>query len=144
MLGEDYAMIRGFFANPGRWNLEQQTRMRRFAEVRRKHRPSVLQFFTNAEGRVEREYWGNQGAYWTFAQAQEIRDAIMIGRQAGAGIPVGHTGLVFRYADGSRVYFRLAYGLVYSILAVGPDFDPGDLGAWPPGLAPIRFLPERG
>lgn len=136
-------MIRNFFNNPGRWTPEQQARMRRFAEVRRKYKPSLFQCHLNPSGQIEREYWGNQGGLWPYSAALEIRDAMMPGRQPSAPRLVGETALVFAYADGSQVYFRFSAGQVYTILAVGPGYQPGNMGALPPGISVLRQISPR-
>ena len=131
MLSEDPQMLRSFYANPGRWPIEKHVDMKRFGTVRRELGPQLVQFFPDQDGLVQREYWLADSDMWTVTEANRIRAAIMKNRNAVASGDTGFRAYQFVYADGTRIYYRMARGMVFSILAVRNDFNPGDLGAKP-------------
>lgn len=131
MLNEDYVMLRSFYANPGLWPIEKHEWVKGFAKVRKELRPQMLQFYPDAAGQIQREYWQADSTMWTVAQANRIRNAIMKNSNAVSSQNTGFRAYEFVYADGARVFYRMARGKVFSILAVRKDFDPGDFGVKP-------------
>jgi len=129
MLGEDHLMLRSFFSNPGRWPKEKHAPMKNFADVRKEMGPQLVQYFTDSEGLVQREYWLANGDMWTVEEANRIRSAIMKNQNPIASGNNGFRSFQFIYADGTQIYYRIARRRVFSILAVRKDFNPGDLGA---------------
>lgn len=138
MLGEDYNLMRNYFNGPKgipTRHPEKRALMENFAKVRRETRPQSLFFYPDAAGRVQREYWlAPPYSTWTMADADKIRNAVMVGRSPTGTIALGINGLMIRYSDGSLVYYRTMRGQVYSILAVDKSYDPGDLGIMPDTL----------
>ena len=132
ILGEDIKILKSYFCAPkGKpcGPVELLGRMQRYAEARKLARPLSVSFYLDALGRVQREYWlASPQNMWEMKQANSIREAIMAGRNASGSVPKGLNGVMYLYADGSKVYYRLNRGLVFSILAVDKQFDPGYQG----------------
>ncbi len=132
LLGEDYTMVTSYYAAPSRWPPEYEARVDRFAKVQREMQPEIVQLFKNKANQIHKQIWVAQGRGWSFAQAADIRNAIMQNRSASQVYQVKNQ-YIFVYADGSRVLFQYnpRNYLVHTLWAVDKDFDPGDKGAFP-------------
>lgn len=135
ILDEDYLMVKTYFAHPQKWPNKKAT-MEAFAKLRIKAQPDIFQCYTNQDQKIKREYWATGAIPWGLKLAHEIRDGIMGGRRPQAVYPLASSGLLYVYADGSRVTYRISHGGVFSILANNKDYDPGDFGWIPPMPSP--------
>ncbi len=144
ILDEDYLMIKTYFAHEDKWPNKKAV-MKSFAALRLKARPDIFQCYTDQEQKIIREYWATGAVPWNLKMAHEIRDSIMGGRRPQAGYPTSAGGLLYVYADGSRVTYHISHGGVFSILANNKDYDPGDFGWIPamPSSAPPANTPAR-
>ncbi|MGE3724976.1 MAG: hypothetical protein AB7I41_05470 [Candidatus Sericytochromatia bacterium] len=140
ILGEDYLMMRTYFHQPRRYDPVHEPKFKSFAELRKEMRPSHVHFFTNAEGKISKEFWSADGSPWTFEQADKIRNAIM--RRSHSNASGNSLGLVWYYSDGARVMYRVIGSRVISIMAVDKDFSAGDLGKMPLWFTPATARPQ--
>ena len=132
LLGEDYTMVTSYYAAPSRWPPEYEARIDRFAKVQREVQPGIVQLFKNKANQINKQIWVAQGRGWSFAQAADIRNAIMQNRSASQ-VYQANNKYLFIYPDGSRVivqYNPRTY-LVHTLWAIDKDFDPGDRGVFP-------------
>lgn len=139
ILDEDYLMIKTYFSHPKKWPDKKAT-MEAFARLRLKAKPSIFQCYEDSAQKIKREYWATGSVPWDLRLAHEIRNGIMGGRRPLAVYPLALSGLVYLYADGSRVVYRISHGGVFSILANNKDYDPGDFGHVPPMPLPQKSL----
>jgi hypothetical protein len=140
IMGEDYVMMKTYFQIPRKYPPEHEPKFKSFAELRKEMHPAYVNFYTDVEGKINKEYWCADGKPWTLTQANKIRDAIM--RSNSSGTSGNSLGIIFYYSDGARVTYRLIGTRVISILAVAKDYDPGDLGKMPIWFTPPTAKPQ--
>ena len=135
LLGEDYTMVTSYYNAPSRWPPEYEARIEQFAKVQRDLSPQIVQLFKNGDNAINKQIWVAQGSLWSFAEANQIRNAIMQNRSPQRSGQHKNTA-IFLYADGSRVFvqFNPLNYRVHTIWAIDKDYDPGDLGVMPPGF----------
>lgn len=140
ILGEDYVMMRTYFHKPRRYDPIHEPKFKGFADLHKEMRPAYVHYFTNSEGKINKEFWNADGKPWTFEQANKIRDTIM--RRSHSNASGNSLGLTWYYSDGARVIYRVIGNRVISITAMDKDFNAGDLGKMPEWFKPATAKPQ--
>ncbi len=105
LLGEDHLMVTSYYSAPSRWPPEMKERLDQYAKAQRELRPQIVQLFKNDDNHIRKEVWVAQGSLWSFAEAHQIRQAIMQNRRIRTSY-LTKNQQVFLYPDGSRVYVQ--------------------------------------
>lgn len=134
MLEEEPFMLKAYFNDPGRWPPEKRDPMERYAAAYKAAQPQLIQVHPNEAGLIERAYWLATLDKWTWAQAHQIRHALMKNRQPLRHYQAARDTYIYLYPNGDQVTYKLFQRKVYSVLAVAGAWDPGDLGRMPPEL----------
>ena len=143
LMGEDYAL---FSAHHQLGAKARQAipieKIKRFTKVRKTTRPNFIRYYTNDQGRINKEYWEADMDLWSFKEAHAIRNLIMSGFDTLKGQTVDDLKVVYYYSKGSKVIYKRAKGGVFSILAYDKDYDPGNLGRTPGWFSPKMLSPR--
>lgn len=134
MLAEEPRMLKMYFNEPGRWPPEKRDPMERYAAAYKAAQPQLIQNHINDAGLIERSYWLADMQKWTWAQAAQVRNALMKNRQPLRQFQNSRDTYTFVYPGGDRVSYKLFQNKVYSIQAVAGGWQPGDMGRMPPQL----------
>lgn len=135
-MGQELQMVKYYFCRPkGQTSVqpcatsrpELLGRMKTFAQAQKETRPQMVMFYPDARGTIEREQWvAAPQNRWTFEQADQIRNAIMGGQSAAGVVPSGIEDVLYYYADGTRIFYSISHGSVFSVIAIAKSYKPSE------------------